>query len=81
MCSMAFASDALINGRAFRILTVVDDVTREWVELEGPHFCYNCIARRSRMLLIEPIAEPDELYFRTTRYRDTCSVYRLNTNR
>ena len=35
--SMDFVSDALIDGRAFRILTVVDDATRESVGLEASH--------------------------------------------
>ena len=35
--SMDFVSDALIDGRAFRILTVVDDATRECVGLEASH--------------------------------------------
>ncbi len=35
--SMDCVSDALIDGRAFRILTVVDDATRECVGLEAAH--------------------------------------------
>ena len=39
MCwSMDFVSDALIDGRAIRILTVIDDATRESVGLVAGHF-------------------------------------------
>lgn len=35
--SMDFVSDVLIDGRAIRVLTVVDDATRECVGLEAAH--------------------------------------------
>lgn len=34
---MDFVSDALSDGRKFRVLTVVDAFTREWVALEAAH--------------------------------------------
>lgn len=37
-CSMDFISDALIYGRAIRILTVIDDAARECEGLVAGHF-------------------------------------------